>query len=50
MRISLSLSMSTYTPVSYWMGIPLTELGKWLEIASDILKEGGWQKWQKHMN
>ena len=41
MRISLSLSMSTYTPVSYWMDIPLTELGRWLEIASDILKGGG---------
>jgi len=41
MRASLSLSMSTYTPVGYWMNMPFTELGKWLEIASDILKEGG---------
>lgn len=41
MRASLSLSMSTYTPVSYWMDIPFTELGKWLEITSDILKGGG---------
>jgi len=33
--------MSTYTPVSYWMSMPLSELGKWLEVASNILKEGG---------
>lgn len=41
MRTSLLLSMSTYTPVDYWMNMPFTELGKWLEIASDILKGGG---------
>lgn len=41
MEISVSLSMATYTPVSFWISMPLNELTAWAEKVAKTMKEGG---------
>ena len=41
MEISVSLSMATYTPVSFWILMPLNELTLWAEKVVKTMKEGG---------
>ncbi len=41
MEISVSLSMATYTPVNFWISMPLNELTAWAEKVARIMKRGG---------
>jgi hypothetical protein len=41
MEISVSLSMATYTPVSFWISMQLNELTAWAEKVAKIVKRGG---------
>ena len=29
----------TYTPIGYWMGLPLASLNKWVEVIAATQKE-----------
>lgn len=35
----LGMSTATYTPVNYWLGIPILELCAWLGDYSDMMKK-----------
>lgn len=38
-RQCLVLAQSGAAPVSYWMSIPLRELGQWIESHNELIKE-----------
>jgi len=31
--------MATYTPVPFWLGMPLVRLEKWFAAARDVVRE-----------
>jgi hypothetical protein len=33
------MARGTNTPVIYWLGLSLTELGQWVKAAADLAKE-----------
>lgn len=35
----MRLAMAAHTPVSYWLGLPVSELGEWIEEVSAALRE-----------
>ena len=35
----MRLAMATHTPVPYWLGLPVAELGEWVEEVSVALRE-----------
>ena len=34
------MSMSTYTPISYWLSLPVLELGSWIKTVEKVNKKG----------
>jgi len=40
MEVCLLLAANTYTPVFYWLDLPLLELLEWVDSASKVLSRG----------
>jgi hypothetical protein len=40
MEISLRLAMNTFTPVTFWLGMPVLELIDWIEEAVKVAQKG----------
>ncbi len=38
-KATLAMSVATYTPVPYWLSIPLAELARWVEDFLQMQKE-----------
>lgn len=38
-RQCLVMAQNTYTPVQFWVEMPLTELAEWIESNNDLIKE-----------
>lgn len=36
---AMVLSMRTYTPISYWMSLPLMEMPQWVRTYNEIARE-----------
>ena len=41
--------MTTYTPATFWISMPLSELSLWAERASKIVKKGGGDRIGNHI-
>ncbi|MBR3965462.1 MAG: hypothetical protein IKJ91_00145 [Clostridia bacterium] len=39
MRACLILSRGTYTPIDFWLELPLSELGAWIKSYIDLTDE-----------
>lgn len=40
-QVAASLSMQTYTPIPYWLSLPLEELCSWVETIHHLKKKEG---------
>lgn len=40
MEVSLLLAHNTYTPVFYWLDLPLLELMEWVDSANKVFSRG----------
>ena len=38
-KATLAMSVATYTPVPYWLSMPLIELARWVEDFLQMQKE-----------
>ena len=38
-RTALVLAHNNYTPVDYWLSLPLAELHEWIEINNRLVEE-----------
>ena len=38
-KATLAMSVATYTPVPYWLSMPLAELARWVEDFLQMQKE-----------
>lgn len=43
MEITLKMAINTFTPVSFWLGMPVLELMDWLEEAVKLAPKGDGQ-------
>jgi hypothetical protein len=39
-EVAVSISMSTYTPVNYWLSLPVLELGSWIKTVEKVNNKG----------
>ena len=39
MRQCLTMSRNWYTPVTYWLNMPLLELRRWIEVSNKVIEE-----------
>lgn len=40
-KIAVSMSQQTHTAVTYWLNMPLVDLGEWIDIVANSNKKGG---------
>jgi hypothetical protein len=36
-KLAFTLARNAYTPVGYWMGLPLRQLAAWCETNNDVI-------------